>query len=406
MNLHELLDEGENINWDAVADRLRTHPHEASEWGRRFPSPLELALRKDSPPPEPTAIRALIEAHSDALQQVDEFGRSVLHVACVDGARPEIARVLLDAKPDLASQRTVDGWIPLHFARCEEMARLLICAFPTGVSVEDHAGRIPLHFAACQDTPPEVVRLLLEEGTRQQHQGNNNASGVLHKSKKGKTPLNIICSKIGKAAGVNRMPCVWEWEKLTLMLKTAASSLAEQGWQESRKNRSSSGMFKFRLLHAVVELQCPIEIVRYALAQNPEQTKERDWMGRTPLFIAVSTRGTTPEVIETILFACPSAGCIADYRGRLPLHAAAEAGITYEGGLRSVMYAHPSALEVRDLVCHMHPFMLAAKSDTGEKDTNTVYCLLRKRPDILAQTALGDNELTADQEAMCKCFAL
>lgn len=391
MSLQELLDEGTDINWDEVTARLRTHPHEAAEYdSRSSPSPLELALRKDSPPPEVAAVRALVAAHEEALRQVDEFGRSPLHVCCVDGARADIAGILLDAKSELASQQTADGWIPLHFARSEAMAHLLIHAYPSGVLSTDYGGRIPLHFATYRDTPPGVVRLLLKEGMKQ----GDFAGGALWKSKKKRTPLNIICSQIERAARGNRLPSAWDWEKLTLMLKAATSS--------GRLNSSNS---KFRLLHAAIDFKCTAEIVRYALVQNPDQVKERDGMGRTPLFIAVSSRGTAAEVIEMLLSAFPRASQMADCEGRLPLHAAAEAGVTYQKGLRSVMRARPSALIVRDVASHMHPFMLAAAGDAGETDTDTIYCLLRERPDILTHIILGEADERAIDQAMCKCFA-
>jgi len=86
------------------------------------------------------------------------------------------------------------------------------------------------------------------------------------------------------------------------------------------------------------------------------------------------TKFFSSSVIELLLQANPKSASSRDNQGRLPLHIACASGnkIWLKGGIKSLLYAEPSALNIKDDLTGLFPFMLAATSplQSTEDDKN------------------------------------
>jgi ankyrin repeat protein len=376
--LLEIPDE-EEIDWDAVVERLAASPEEASLYCHGAePSPLLLALSRKKKPPT-NVVQAFLDAYEDSVFHKDASGRNVLHEAVHDQIECAATTfLLLRLNSDSASQADESGMIPLHQSiRDEEAARLLLRSYPEGVCSREQHGKLPLHYAVDGDnTSPGVVRLFVKEGQKQ-NLGTNTDGGVLIRDRQGITPLKVLLDNIArnfkqdKISG-KQLPLTVEgaqlWEALTFMVQTVFPKQQP-----------------FRLLHSVVELECPPVVVSYALSCHPEQALVRDDQGRTPLHIAASLPSISPEVIYGLVhseYGHPMAARMTDSDGRLPIDLAAEHGRDYSDDVECLLKAEPRAVDTRDLREKMYPFMTAAMSESH--NINTIYSLLRAKPHVLS----------------------
>lgn len=160
--------------------------------------------------PNPTAVRALLQAGADLNVQARRFGRSSaargdatpLHVAA-SNPNPEVAAALIEAGADVGARAGYRGETPLHAAARNpnpEVAELLLSA-GANVHVREFArgpvsrvsvggvdyttrrlgGITPLHVAA-RNPNPDVLAVLLEAGADPtarawRHEGHYNWSG-------------------------------------------------------------------------------------------------------------------------------------------------------------------------------------------------------------------------------------
>mmetsp|Transcript_7695 Transcript_7695/g.10992 ORF Transcript_7695/g.10992 Transcript_7695/m.10992 type:complete len:406 (-) Transcript_7695:379-1596(-) len=379
--LHTLLDtpDEEEIEWDAVVARLANNPEEASVYCHgNEPSPLQLALAREVKPPT-HVIQAFLDAYEDSVFHTDSSGRNVLHDAV--NHQTECAttvQLLLRNNPDSVSQTDDRGMIPLHQSiRDEKAAKMLLSSYPRGVCIREKRGKLPLHYAVDGDNvSPGVVRLFVEEGQKQ-NIGSNIDGGVLIRDRRGITPLKVLSENITRKFQKDKMngrllPLTAEgeqlWKALTIMVQ-AASPIKEQ---------------PFRMLHSVIELECPPAVVSYALHCHPEEALIRDNRGRTPLHIAASLPSISPEVIYDLVQSedgYPAAARMTDSDGRLPIDLAAENGRDYSDDVECLLKAEPRAVDTRDLREKMFPFMTAAMGETH--NINTIYSLLRAKPHVL-----------------------
>ena len=220
-------------------------------------------------------------------------------------------------------------------------------AYPQGVTVKDLAGRLPLHHCCSgnhvrqqtnveQDaqnetaedeeneanSPPPLLLLhpavVAQLVTTCKQQGLSDG-GILTKDREGKTPLDLLCEEIGgelnadygaKATPESSSRVATLWESLVTMAKVASHQEKE---------------VIFRMVHAVIELNCSPAIVAHALKLHPQQAAERDSKGCTPLMLAALSLDTVhPGVICTLLKFYPEAACMTDVDGRLPIDIIAE----------------------------------------------------------------------------------
>lgn len=121
---------------------------------------------------DPSGIPALLLAHyyrrTDCVDRLLDAGAEVdFHIACALNRPEEVGR-FLDAKPELLSQLTPDGWTGLHLASffgAVETVRLLLSrgADPLLRSGNQMAN-LPIHSAAAT-RQAQIVELLLAAGS-------------------------------------------------------------------------------------------------------------------------------------------------------------------------------------------------------------------------------------------------
>jgi len=403
-SLLALLNEN-TVDWEAVCNRLRHEPEEAAAFCHSIdPSPLTRSLLLQNPPVSLAAIQALLDSYEDAVHYCDRNGTTPLQAA-IQGTttlRPEflqenqrhaIVQLLLRANSQALQQKDIHGRLPVHFARTlSDVTEILVRAYPEGARHVDAQGRLPLHSCvehAMGRSPSEdgddnetptlaatnlkVVKILVETGLNL----NLPQGGVLSKDKHGTTPLDLICQEIQACVEQQESPEQQHhldqlWEILCLFVQTTCSPEDPQVPPPQ----------PFRLVHALVSLFCPASVVSQALLRHPEQARERDHLGRTPLMIAAaSIEKTEPKVICELLKCNKDAARMTDADGRLPIDLAAENGVYNEELWEALVMAEPRAVDTRDLRDKNFPFMTAAIGN--KSNVNTVYRLLRTKPHVV-----------------------
>lgn len=206
-------------DWDMIPERARTHPKEAA-FVHRY-APMDTALHRVLRPTttnsscavhmdEETqqemnvmklkAVAALLEAHRQALLIQDSFGRTPLHLACMDirNGGAEAAMMIMDSVHDGAAACVPDteGRTPLHYlvARNDivlqdnnsddgameivnnnnihlELISKLVAFWPEALSRKDIVGETPLDVVTARrgewSRADELLTLLLD--LQQQH---------------------------------------------------------------------------------------------------------------------------------------------------------------------------------------------------------------------------------------------
>lgn len=166
-------------DWDKIPARCRTHPKEAS-FVHKYP-PSDTALHRLLRPvgdcmelllDEGTAsqmnqmklaaVGALLEANRQAASTADSFGRTPLHLACMDvnqGGGCDAASMILDVNPLAATVVDLEKRTPLHFLLARnngiplDLLQKLLKQSPAAVFQQDVVG----------DTPVDIVEQRKDE---------------------------------------------------------------------------------------------------------------------------------------------------------------------------------------------------------------------------------------------------
>jgi len=420
---HFGANENSQVIWNAMRQRLQTHPEEAAAYARSIDSSplyraMELAQSRNTTLPA-DLVRLFLDSYEESAYDTPSSGETLLFLAAygaslrvednIDDDSLEIIKLLMQFNPEAASQSTSQSrLLPVHHVRGNPgIAEVLLSAYPQGALSQDAAGRLPLHHCCSGDhvrgiasqqhendnneepgeeeeqedaerdtnatsprlalTHPEVVSGLIQAA--EQHELKD--GGVLMQDRESKTPLDLLCEEIcgelndnessDSSSRVARL-----WKSLVIMVHAVP--------QEDET---------FRMVHAVIALNCSPAIVAHALTLYPEQAGQRDSKGCTPLMLAALSLDTVhPAVICTLLQFYPEAACMTDVDGRLPIDIIAESSKYDEELWEALVKAEPRAVDTRDLRDKMFPFMTAAIGD--KSNMNSVYRLLRAKPHVLS----------------------
>ena len=399
-SLLELLNQ-DAVDWQAIEQRLQEYPEEAAAYGHSIDaSPLVRSLQKGAPL---AVVRALVEAYDIAVfHHDDEQGTSPLLAAMQanNGEQEQhsiIVNLLLEINPRACSEADRQGRLPVHFVRtCPKSAESLIASYPAGVSQTDSKGRLALHYCCeCtvtnnddqQDTlhlsVPDinVVRLLLSNSTlpsagvllKDKSDGNDSSSST--------TPLDIICrewQRMMREDEARKLHADQLWEILVMMVQAAVR-------QEENDNQCT-----FSLVHALVAVHCPVPVLEEALRLFPNQAKERDKQGRTPLLLASADKNIDTATVCCLIQFNPQAARMMDSEGRLPIDLIAEnPNVSDSDVLEAIVRAEPRAVDTRDLKYHRHPFLTAALAGAHQ---GSIYHLLRAQPHVIKHYLLSETD--------------
>mmetsp|Transcript_54148 Transcript_54148/g.162134 ORF Transcript_54148/g.162134 Transcript_54148/m.162134 type:complete len:644 (-) Transcript_54148:201-2132(-) len=346
---------------------------------------------------------------------------------------PEIPDVVVDAEKKMHGQIN-DGQIPLHVVLDPAKARLLLDHYPEGVKVKDSLGNVPLHCAALFRThrisrTVKLAQLLLEEGKRWDFErGVNGDCGVLARNNKGKTPLSMLCSTVSRMLSVQgRWPgqhlgaLSESWKLLETFCRTAYLAVTRIDHFCIPHSLPQSNVFL--MLHAIVGMGCPADIVQHALTRYPQQLLECDFTGRSIISLASSPLHWHTQtyrvcaliaVLDALGIVEPNILANVDDSKRLPLHWALghsqrcsrrrvdeeEERKEDDEVIRILLNICPWSAEEVDPVTRLCPFVLAAVEK--HNSVNTVYSVLRKSPAMItAHAAFSDDHARSEDLPSC-----
>ena len=357
------------VDWGAFLEQLSRDPEESARMLRSYS--MEWLL-PHNPPPE--VLRSLVKFHGHDLCRIfNELRRPLVHYRSYCDYGEAIRMLIQNINPNASKplrQRRRDVFLttPLflksshtpifdYLSRCEcdsKTVKAFLDVYPEGLRKRGCNGNLPLHISVGAASSPKesniatsgIVRLLINEGQRIGVGGSKAAGGVLVENMEGLTPLGVFCSIISgyekrntKVLNTTRRGHLWEI--LCLLLRKTYSAVF--GYAVGHGE----------VLHAALELGCPVHIVQRLIQEVPEQSERRNIKGRLVLSLALES-GMPLSLLQRIL-------CDA-----------------------------PKVLHTRDSLTGMYPFMLAASGEEEEK-LNTVYWLLREDPTVL-KTYLCSNE--------------
>lgn len=147
------------------------------------------------------------------------------------------------------------------------------------------------------------------------------------------------------------------------------------------------------VLHGLLNLKSPIQLIKTAIKVNPDWTKHADADGNYPLHLIVQRRPfrvKDVEVIRELLQAYPEAAEMRNKDNDLPIHIAIRERMVWEEGVRDIANANTEMLGILDNQNHLYPFLLAATLG-GRVAVNTTYQLLLAKPHLVKE-AIGNNE--------------
>ena len=395
----------------AASRRISTHPREVASVSQTGDNCLMVAIqtttrtRREIPD---HIIRQMVEACPRACSYANPMTRvSPLHMAVSTGLDPDIIRLIVRACPKAAAWtcRVSGGCTPLHSVKNLATAKTIVEACPRAVYILNNADYLPLHRAAyATNVGVDVLQYLIEEGKKCNWGWGKGTRDVLQESTNGITPLraaidvidkgvelqefllgNMAVSEGKKGAGQSSSDkskslspsAKRKWEKLLIL---ASETIEAKG--------RSFGETKMPLLHTLVELDCPESIIRYALAVYSNQCQDRDRHGRSVLHLALLNKKANENIVRMLLkppFGHPGMVRMLDRKGNLPLHILIGSGCGYsDNRMKMIIDIEPKALETRNGVYGLYPFMLAASCETN-CDLDTVYELLRQTPHLVAR---------------------
>jgi len=172
-----------NGNWDLIPQRAKSHPNEA-QFVHAFGSqdtPLHCILKSRALDLDIQAQRALdrlkfqavtalLLVYQGAALTKNAFGRTPLHLACMDvlNVGEGVAQAILDANPWAASVQDMEGRSPLHYlvARNDRipfsLLTNLISVCPEALEIKDSTKETPIDIVILRGDEIEDAAQILE----------------------------------------------------------------------------------------------------------------------------------------------------------------------------------------------------------------------------------------------------
>ena len=305
-------------------------------------------------------LKLLLKTQPMAAKEIDQEGRTPLHVAASSKACALAVVDLLEAHEAASARRTKLGKLPIHFAlefrACTDTVKALLTAHPNAVG-ESAQRKCPLHYAVEGHAAPETVRYLAEAYP----------AGVREKSIESMLPLHLACAHKQPLEVIQLLTeahpdGLYDRDRHSRMplhhaLESAAAEdvllyLLEQAPDTAKVN----GYYPHLPLHIAVEKQCALPVLQALLSKHPGSAADRDMYGVLPLRRTLKNKGEedvvlciladapeaagdldeydrlalhyacgrrmSKQVVSALLDSCPSSVSVPDKNGQLPLHLA------------------------------------------------------------------------------------
>jgi ankyrin repeat protein len=360
-------------NPDAVLQRDSVHLH----------TPLHLVCKQGDSPVLSEVVALLLQSKPEVASMKDGENYLPLHHACEIGCRPEIVKYLLDIDPTAAVTMTRKHDSALSLAcSCNknvETVKLLIKANPNALSQKNDYGFAPLH-CVCRAYQPRmgIVEALLDA----------NPSCVHLKTNAGETPVHLLSSNSGAFVGILQMLTATQngvEPTCTALIEAcpgagtgpqehrAPNSLSEQ---PSGKTAATTNKIGNTPLHDACFRCSPFEHIETLAMANPGWLSIRNNAGHTALQILCKSGRLDRRIISTFAqVGGPEIFSVIDDNRFTPLHSAIRED-TDVATLKSLIHVFPDALRYKTIYGDT-PLHLA--------------CFRKAGPDIVRELAMGSS---------------
>jgi ankyrin repeat protein len=257
----------------------------------------------------------------------------------------DVIRLLVRQFPSSLSERTKEGWLPLHLALKmtnlrhrpleAEIVEFLIRGYRRALCEGGEGGMLPLHCAlhyGCGDAPLETVQMVVNAFPGALRVTDDLGRLPLHVAAKN-ARLPLLAYLVEKFPQAIRTKTHQDLLPLHILLNRVWGSdlciiqFFVQQWPESVQAPDAKGNLPLHL--AVRPCKHQVEQSRYLLEQFPMALRVQNDDGELPLHIAASAM--RPEIIQLLLDACPESAQVRNPSGQLPVHIAALTEIPQAG---------------------------------------------------------------------------
>ena len=258
---------------------------------------------------------------------------------------------LLCTYPAAAAAPDARGRLPLHLAFHEQGNigpkgfEALLKAHPAAAMARDHSGRTSLHYACMSSSlkgsalrPGSAALPVPRTGSRRKSDTSDSVvalaaaapKAAVVRDKNGHTPLHLA---------LRRSAHLYVPELLEVAPEAAAVRDPRGRLPLLAACADGDGMVSGELAALVAAL--------------PAAAMERDWLGRTPLFLALGRElgRVGDEELAALIRAFPAAAAERNWIGRTALHAAVRNDHGSQAVVAALLRAHPAAADRDGLFC-------------------------------------------------------
>jgi ankyrin repeat protein len=366
--LMRIISACDDDEWEAVHERLASHPSEAHFRGQHY-------------------------------------GQTALHCACLRYPPLRVVEALLEEAPEICERPNDKGETPLHLANygngaSEEVQLALIKAAPSAITAVDQYGDSPLHLAATNGATFNVFRAMVIVCPELVNLPNQ----------KRRTPFSLLSRAYLDATCLEDLEdeeIAEDWEIAMLFLRASFPNFPEGhavAGSPGAPRALLKTIIKFFPSHATTYHEGLTPLLLAACSpvhdeaaewsehedgyrehdddsEAEEQYEDTTLVDETLLLpyqhLKELQPSTESSVLKLIVEWNPDAAKMSDAQGRLPLTLALMHNKPWEKGVEALVLAAPRALETRDIQSGLYPFQVAA---THCDDLATIFHLLRSFP--------------------------
>jgi hypothetical protein len=335
------------------------------------------------------------ETHPEEAKFIDgATGRTVLHLLCngADSPRDLFTKVLRCFPEATKLQEKKYGATPLH-ALCWSSQRsmdrvqiLLEYMDEESLLIRNWLGGTALHSACGSHAWLPVIKLLVHKSPslllQRTQDYNHTALTALWHSHLQSIPGHMAIARILEGEQVNDGHFCRFWEKVEFVV-CESYRLCPQ----CPKQQVDEASFKLYLLHGLINLRAPLNIMKVALKINPAFAAQVDADGNYPLHHVVIRRPfriKDIEILSVLIAAYPEAASKRNHEGQAPIFIALRDRMGWEEGLEVIVKADTEILASTDTETRLYPFLLAACAD-GRVAVNSTYNLLCAKPHLIKE---------------------
>lgn len=372
-----------DVDWDAIKERLSSHPHEATEKDGYF-TPLTIALLNQRNPARTDVIAMLVKLNRKALN----LTTLVSTASSNPFVRQETIEYLLEAdlvaftKENLMLTQFMYyvskyGSIGAVRAVARRFPEFLVEYTPGGVQ------SLPLHIAM-EHQRPEIVQFLLEEDLKMvksqtrssTHDINFDSSVLAQANGYGKLPVDIAIERFQQRKSSNLAG-----KCLTICLQAMDSLRSGYtcAFYDIPVVHAAIGFVPLSVFKKIIDLQGILDIdefgdsiliktVKVASTKSVKFELNYDWE-RSSVFSLILNHADGQQVTKK-----------KDCKGIFPIHLAAMRGLQWQQGMKEIVFADYDNLRERDTITNLSSFMLGAENCS---DLSTIFKLLREDPTMI-----------------------